>query len=76
MGRPSSTKDLRPGSIVTHKLAGIIAVVITVVWTVSFLADLLEPRYDPPPTVHALMMLVAGAAFAGSVTGRSRKGDR
>jgi hypothetical protein len=62
------------GGEVNRRLAAVIAVVITVVWTISFTADLLNPQYSPPPTVHALMMLVAGAAFGGSVLGKRSNG--
>ena len=40
-----------------------IATVITVVWVLSLTLDATWGSYDPPPTIHALMMLVAGWAF-------------
>jgi lipopolysaccharide export LptBFGC system permease protein LptF len=45
------------------RIAAIIALVVLVAWVVSFILDAAWPAYDPPPTIHALMMLVAGWAF-------------
>lgn len=39
------------------------AVVITVAWTISFLVDIKVDTYDPPASIHPLMMIVAGAVF-------------
>lgn len=44
-----------------------LAWLITSAWISSFIMDATVVRYDPPPTVHGLMMLVAGAAFASSL---------
>lgn len=44
-----------------------IAVVITAAWAISFIVDAVNPKYDPPPGVHALMLIVAGAAFTGNI---------
>ena len=45
-----------------------IAVVVTVVWALSFLADIaLGEAYSPSPYVHGMMMVVAGAAFGRSI---------
>jgi hypothetical protein len=49
-----------------------VAYVITTAWAVSFLIDIIVPRYDPPPSVHALMMIVAGATFGEGLL-RTRK---
>lgn len=40
-----------------------IAIVITVVWATSFLADIFVKNYDPSPFVHFIMLAVAGAIF-------------
>jgi hypothetical protein len=45
------------------KLPVVVAILITVVWIVSFIVDLLNAKYDPPPTVGALMLLAAGWLF-------------
>lgn len=40
-----------------------IALVVTVVWAASFVADLLVPTYDPPTELHAAMLMVVGGIF-------------
>lgn len=52
-----------------------LAVVITVVWAVSFVADLLIPDYDPPSSVGTAMLLVAGALFGEGVVRQVKKGN-
>lgn len=49
-----------------------IAVVITGAWTISFLVDIVVETYDPSPSVHALMMIVAGAVFGEGLFRRTR----
>lgn len=52
----------------------LISYVITFVWVVSFFVDIFIKGYEPPPSVHALMMLVAGALFGeGLVRKRGRE---
>lgn len=53
------------------RLATAIGVMITVAWAVSFVLDAALPRYEPPQTVHALMLIVAGAAFGKNIIKRS-----
>lgn len=40
---------------------------ISGVWLSSFIVDIFVKEYDPPATVHGLMMLVAGAAFGKKI---------
>lgn len=42
------------------------AVVITMVWMASFLADIVVHNYDPSPFLHMIMMGLAGAIFGRS----------
>lgn len=49
------------------RVSNAIAIVVTAVWTISFLADIALRKYDPPASVHAIMMIVAGAAFANGL---------
>lgn len=51
-----------------------IAYVITSAWAISFIIDIIKPTYDPPTSVHALMMIVAGATFGEGLL-RTRKKD-
>lgn len=60
------------GDGVDKRITNAIAIVSTTLWAVSFVLDAIIPTYDPPVSVHAVMMTVAGAAFAGSVF---KKGD-
>jgi uncharacterized membrane protein len=54
-------------------LSNVIAVVVTVVWTASFLADIFMEEYDPSPFVHLAMMAVVGAAFGTSMFKKSQR---
>lgn len=57
-----------------RRVSNAIAIVVTVVWAASFLADAFIESYDPPPSVHTIMMLVGGAAFADGIF-RNRNGN-
>lgn len=58
------------------RITNAIAIIATVLWTLSFVLDAILPNYEPPVSVHAVMMLVAGAAFAGSVLKRDSNDDK
>lgn len=49
------------------RLAAAIAIVITTAWAVSFILGALNPAYNPPPSIHPLMLIVAGAAFGTAI---------
>ena len=53
-------------------IAGI-AVVITTLWAISFLVNIINPRYAVPEGIHPLMLIVAGAAFGGAVFGKNKE---
>lgn len=58
------------------RLALIIAALVTAAWFVAFIADFTVRNYDAPPTLHALMMLVAGWAFGqGYIEKKKVDGD-
>lgn len=48
--------------------------VVTLVWSVSYFADILMPKYEPPVGVHAVMMIVAGALFGSGIFRREGNG--
>lgn len=53
-----------------------IAYIITGVWAVSFLADIIPAiEYEPSPFIHAIMLVVVGAIFGVQITknGKSEK---
>lgn len=47
-----------------RRVSAIIALTVTGVWAVSFLADIAMTSYEPSPLIHAIMLTVAGAAVA------------
>lgn len=49
------------------RLRSAIGWTVTAAWAISFVLDAVLPHYEPPVSLHALMMLVAGAAFGGSM---------
>ena len=51
-----------------------LAVLITAAWAVSFILDIVVKEYDPPASVHALMMIVAGGVFGEGLI-RTRTGQ-
>jgi predicted ferric reductase len=53
----------------------VLAYIITAVWVVSFIVDIVNPEYEPHPSVHAIMTLVAGALFGESVFRRGNNRD-
>lgn len=42
----------------------IIALVVTTVWAISFLMDIILDEYSPNPGIHGVMLVVAGALFS------------
>jgi len=59
----------------TNALRLAVGWLIVAAWTVSLVLDAVLPDYDVPPSVHGLMLLVAGALFGPSITGRRRNGN-
>jgi hypothetical protein len=39
------------------------AVIVVLVWAVSFIVDILTENYEPPVALHGVMMIVVGALF-------------
>ena len=58
-----------------NRLRLVVGWIIVIAWAASLIADAVLPEYDAPPTVHGLMLLVAGALFGPSITGRRRNDD-
>jgi hypothetical protein len=60
-----------------EKLRLYTAAAIVVVWMVSLVADAIPVlSYDPPATLHALMVMTATFLFGPSLVGRSRGAAR
>lgn len=49
------------------RIISTLTVLIMAVWLVSFLVDIVDKTYDPPASVHALMLAVAGAAYGATL---------
>lgn len=48
-----------------------IAAVVTCVWALSFLADIVVDEYSPPTNVHMAFMLIVGAVFGSQFVRRA-----
>jgi biotin transporter BioY len=48
---------------------------VTALWVASLIADAALPEYDVPATLHGLMLMVAGALFGPTITGRRKNGE-
>lgn len=67
---PSDGSDGRTTGGLQRKFVDTLGWLITGAWAASFLLDAAIRDYDPPVSVHALMMVVAGAAFGSSLIHR------
>jgi hypothetical protein len=45
-------------------------------WSVSFMVDLIDRSYDPPPTIGPLMLIAAGSLLGENIVRRTVKRDR
>lgn len=72
--RPSRTPKSRdtisdvPGNKRTHaglnqRFVDVLGWMITGVWALSMILHAINIGYEPPPSIHLLMMTVAGATF-------------
>lgn len=52
-----------------ERLTIAVGIVIVLLWGVSVLLSFIDRSYNPPATLHALMMLVAGVLFGPTITG-------
>ena len=57
------------------RLRLVVAWVIVAAWLVSLVVDGLVPAYEIPPTIHGLMLIVAGFLFGPTITGRGKRDD-
>jgi hypothetical protein len=53
-----------------------IAVVITVVWAASVIADIISQSYSPPVELHAIMGILAGALFGRDAVSKALDKER
>ena len=62
----------QPGRSTNERIALWLTVVITTAWAISFIVDITRTEYDPPASVHALMLIVAGAVFGDGLVRANR----
>lgn len=58
-----------------EKLRVFVGWAIVIAWIASLVIDAIIPDYEVAPTVHGLMLLMAGALFGPSITNRRRNGN-
>lgn len=49
------------------KVVNAIALVVTIVWAITFMADIALEAYNPPGGIHAALMLVLGGVFGSQL---------
>jgi len=62
----------RPSVEVAPYIINFIALVVTVVWAASFVADVMMKNYNPPAQIHAVMLAIVGALFGFQVVHRTK----
>lgn len=50
-----------------------IAVVVTVVWAAGYAAKILDPSFNPPLEVNAVMLVIAGYFFGSGFRKKEEK---
>lgn len=68
-----SQQSHRKDHAANRRIALYLAIVITIAWGVSFIIDVIDESYDPPASVHALMMIVAGSVFGEGLFQAAKK---
>lgn len=49
--------------MIPRPIVSVIALVVTLVWTGNFIADVLVPGYEGSLAIHAAFMVIVGASF-------------
>lgn len=60
--QPGSSNNGRVGGVHPWLFNGL-AILVALVWAVSFIVDALSDKYEPPVAIHGAMMVVLGAVF-------------
>jgi hypothetical protein len=50
--------------VIPRPIVSVIALVVTMVWTGNFVADILVDGYESNLAIHAAFMVIIGSAFA------------
>lgn len=65
----------RPMRVVDTRVVNAIAIIVTLVWAVTFLADIGLKEYQPPAGINVAFMLVLGAIFGIKAIGSKYEED-
>lgn len=66
-----------PARRLSEGATNVIALTITGVWGMGYLADILLPRYDPPSQGSTIVLAMIGALFGSNLlNGRGHGGAR
>lgn len=55
----------------SSRVTSSLAIVVTVIWSLSMLYDAINTSYDPPAPIHGAFMLVLGGVFGARLAGKA-----
>jgi hypothetical protein len=58
------------------RVSTIVTLVIVAVWALSFVVDVVSEKYTAPDSLGTLMLIVAGAVYAGPMVKRNGNSDK
>ena len=67
----SSKLDKKHKPKLAYHVVNGIAVVVTLVWAASFIADVLMSTYNPPAQIHMVMLGIVGSIFGFQIVHRT-----
>lgn len=48
-----------------------LAILVSTIWAVSMIVNVIQPAYVPPPGIHGALMLVLAGVFGARMVGRN-----
>lgn len=51
-----------------------LAILVSTIWAVSMIVNVVQPAYVPPAGIHGALMLVLGGVFGARMIGRNDHG--
>lgn len=57
------------GGLLSPLITNSIAVIVTIIWASSFIADIAMDEYQPPTSIHVAFMVVLGSVFGLQLVG-------
>lgn len=67
-------KPVSKSGLLSPLAVNAIALVVTFIWAISFLADILVADYSPPGAIHLAFMVVLGSIFGAQIV-QGRKSE-